>query len=136
MSSDVKEQVALEAGAEHVIRYDQDVNVAEIVREITGGTGVSAVYDGVGRATFDASLASLQRRGCLVVFGGASGPVENLAVERLNSAGSLYLTRPGLGHYTHTPEELRSRTTELFSQIRDGRLVVRIESSLPARGRC
>lgn len=131
VSSDVKEQVARQAGAEHVIRYDGDLDVAEVVREITDGVGVSAVYDGVGRATFDTSLGSLRTRGCLVVFGGASGPVENLAVERLNSAGSLYLTRPSLGHYTRTSEELRSRTDNLFSWLRDGALEVRIGARYP-----
>lgn len=125
VSSEVKEEVALEAGADQVIRYDGDVDIAQVVRDVTEGVGVSAVYDGVGRATFDASVASLRIRGCLVVFGGASGPVENLAVERLN-AGSLYLTRPTLGHYTRTSEELRARTRDLFSWLRDGRLAVRI----------
>jgi NADPH2:quinone reductase len=89
------------------------------------------VYDGVGRTTFDASLASLRPRGYLVVFGGASGTVENLDVERLNTAGSVFLTRPTLGYYTRTREELRGRTDELFGWLGDGRLVVRISGRYP-----
>ena len=74
---------------------------------LTGGAGVDVVYDGVGKATFDASLASLRPRGMMVLFGGASGQVPPFDIQRLNSGGSLFLTRPTLGHYIATREELR-----------------------------
>jgi NADPH:quinone reductase len=131
VSTAEKEKVAREAGADEVIRYDGDVNIATSVRDLTGGEGVAAVYDGVGKTTFDASLASLRPRGYLVVFGGASGPVENLDVERLNSAGSVFLTRPTLGFYTRTREEVRSRADDLFQWLNDGRLVVRVGGRFP-----
>ena len=131
VSTSDKEPIAWEAGADEVIRYDGDADVAAVVRELTGGEGVAAVYDGVGKTTFDASLASLRVRGMLVVFGGASGPVEGLAVERLNSAGSVFLTRPTLGYYTRSREEVRERAGDLFAWLGDGRLNVRIDSRYP-----
>jgi NADPH2:quinone reductase len=131
VSTEEKAAVAREAGADEVIRYGDDVDVAAAVRELTSGEGVAVVYDGVGRSTFEASLASLRVRGYLVVFGGASGPVENLDVERLNAAGSVFLTRPALGHYTRTREELRGRTDELFEWLENGGLVVRIGGRFP-----
>lgn len=130
VSTPEKETVAREAGADEVIRYGGDVDLATVVRELTRGEGVAVVYDGVGRATFDASLASVRMRGYVVVFGGASGPVENLSVERLNAAGSVFLTRPLLSHYTRTREELRARTDDLFGWLREGRLVPLIDRRL------
>jgi NADPH2:quinone reductase len=131
VSTAEKEKVARETGADEVIRYGEDVDFADAVRELTKGEGVGVVYDGVGRTTFDGSLASLRTRGYLIVFGGASGPVENLNVERLNSAGSVFLTRPTLGHYTRTREELHGRTDELFDWLNDGRLSVRVWGRFP-----
>jgi NADPH2:quinone reductase len=123
VSTDAKERLAREAGADEVIRYDTGVDVAAEVRRLTSGAGVAAAYDGVGAATFDASLASLRRRGVLALFGAASGPVEPVDPQRLNSAGSVYLTRPAVAHYVATPAELRQRTDDLFAFIADGLLV-------------
>jgi NADPH:quinone reductase len=135
VSTDEKAALAREAGADVVIRYDQlDDLTAELptlVREATGGVGVAAVYDGVGRDTFEASLASLRRRGVLVLFGGSSGQVPPFDLQRLNAAGSLFVTRPTLKDYVATPEELRERAAELFEAVRDGSLDVRIGATYP-----
>ncbi|MEU4807242.1 quinone oxidoreductase [Actinosynnema sp. NPDC023587] len=129
-STEAKEALARAAGADEVIRYDQ-VEFAPVVRELTGGEGVAAVYDGVGAATFDGSLATLRPRGYLVLFGGASGAVPPVDPQRLNQAGSVYLTRPSLGAYTATREELEWRAGELFAAVADGSLDVRIGGRYP-----
>ncbi|ACQ80624.1 Alcohol dehydrogenase zinc-binding domain protein [Beutenbergia cavernae DSM 12333] len=130
VGSTEKETLARGAGADVVIRYDELDDVATalpaLVREATGGEGVHAVYDGVGVATFDASLASLRRRGTLVLFGASSGPVPPVDPQRLNRAGSVYLTRPTLGDYTTTREELLARARDVFDAVAHGRLDVRI----------
>ncbi|MDQ0826457.1 NADPH2:quinone reductase [Arthrobacter sp. B2I5] len=123
VSTDEKEQLALEAGADHVLRYD---GFAERVRDITGGTGVDVVYDGVGKDTFDGSLAALRVRGMLVLFGAASGPVPPFDPQRLNAGGSLFLTRPTMGHYLRDAVERRWRSNEVFAAAADGSLKVRI----------
>ncbi|MEV0679461.1 quinone oxidoreductase [Actinosynnema sp. NPDC050436] len=125
VSTEAKEALAREAGADEVIRYDR-VEFAPVVRELTGGEGVAAVYDGVGAATFDGSLASVRRRGCVALFGASSGAVPPVDPQRLNQAGSVYLTRPSLGAYTATREELEWRAGELFAAVADGSLTVRI----------
>jgi NADPH2:quinone reductase len=125
-----KEKLAREAGADEVIRYTE-VDFTEETRRLTNGKGVEVVYDGVGRTTFDGSLASLARRGMLVLFGAASGPVPPVDPQRLNAGGSLYLTRPTSGHYTATPEELRWRAGEVFAAIDSGALSVRIGGRYP-----
>jgi NADPH:quinone reductase len=116
------------AGADHVIHYDQ---VEATVNEVTGGLGVAVVYDGVGKDTFDTSLASLRRRGMLVLYGAASGPVPPVDPQRLNSGGSLFLTRPTLGHYVASREELRWRADELFAGVTSGTLSVRVGATYP-----
>lgn len=130
-----KEALAREAGAAEVIRYreldDLTTGLPARVRELTGGEGVAVVYDGVGKDTFDASLASLRRRGMLVLFGGASGQVPPVDPQRLNSGGSLYLTRPTLGDYVATRAELVRRTDDLFARIADGTLHVRVGATFP-----
>jgi len=134
VSTAEKEQLSRDAGAEHVIRYDElddlTAELPEIVREHTGGRGVDVVYDGVGKATFDASLASLRTRGMLVLFGGASGQVPPFDLQRLNSGGSLFVTRPTLGHYTADRTELLWRAADLFAAVEDG-LSVRVGLELP-----
>jgi len=129
-----KEQLSREAGAAEVIRYDllQDLTteLPGIVRDLAGG-GVPVVYDGVGRSTFDASLACLRPRGLMVLFGASSGPVPPFDIQRLNAGGSLYLTRPTLGHYIASTEELRRRADELFAAVAGGTLDVRIGSRFP-----
>ncbi|WP_431918744.1 quinone oxidoreductase family protein [Amycolatopsis tucumanensis] len=125
VSTEEKAALAREAGVDEVIRYDQ-VDFAEEARKLTGGEGVAAVYDGVGKSTFDGSLASLRVRGFLVLFGAASGPVPPVDPQRLNSAGSVYLTRPTSAHYVRTREELEWRTGELFEAVTSGALQVRV----------
>ncbi|MCC2310186.1 quinone oxidoreductase family protein [Cellulomonas chengniuliangii] len=130
-----KEALSREAGATDVIRYteldDLTAELPTLVRDLTGGAGVHTVFDGVGRATFEASLASLRPRGGLALFGAASGPAPPIDPQRLNAAGSLYLTRPTLGHYTATREELLWRAGELFAAIAAGLLDVRIGAAYP-----
>jgi NADPH2:quinone reductase len=123
-----KAHLAANAGAHETIGYE---GLAERVRELTEGRGVAAVYDGVGRSTFDESLASLRPRGTLVLFGAASGPVPPLDPMRLEHDGSLFLTRPGLRHYTGTREELLERATEVLTRVADGLLEVRIGGRYP-----
>ena len=93
------------------------------------------VYDGVGKDTFEASLASLRPRGLMVLYGGASGQVPPFDLQRLNTLGSLFVTRPSLGAYVATPEELRARATELFEWIESGDVQVTHRRALPARAR-
>jgi NADPH2:quinone reductase len=118
-----KADLAREAGAQHVAGYD---DYLDVVREVTGGAGAHVVYDGVGAATFDSSLAALRRRGLLVLYGAASGPVPPLEVTRLQTGGSLFLTRPTLVDHVATREELLGRAGELFGWIADGRMRVRV----------
>jgi len=130
VSTEEKEKLAREAGADEVIRYDRD-DFAAITRELTNGEGVDVVYDGVGKDTVDGSLASLKVRGLLALFGASSGPVPPLDPQRLNSGGSLYLTRPTSVHYTRTREEIDWRSKELFDAILAGELTIRIGGKYP-----
>lgn len=130
-----KERLAREAGANDVIRYreldDLTHDLPAEVRALTGGRGVHAVFDSVGKDTFDASLASLQRRGMLVLFGASSGAVPPLDPQRLNAAGSLFLTRPKLDDHTATRDELTWRAGELFEAVLAGTLDVQIGATFP-----
>lgn len=128
VSTEAKEKAARAAGAAHVIRYDQDP-VAEQVSALTGGAGVDVVYDGVGKSTFDASLASLRTRGLLALFGQSSGAVEAFDPQVLNQRGSLSLTRPSLAHFVATPEELRWRASEIFGAVAAGTLDLALHDS-------
>jgi NADPH:quinone reductase len=122
-SSDEKERVARRAGADEVIAYDR---FAERARELTGGRGLDVVYDGVGQATFEGSLASLRPRGTMVLFGSASGRVPPFDPMRLEELGSLLLTRPSIRHYTADREELLQRAAEVLGWIADGKLEAHI----------
>jgi NADPH2:quinone reductase len=130
VSTAEKERLARGAGADEIIRYTE-TEVADAVRELTGGKGVDVVYDGVGESTFDASLASLRPRGLLALFGASSGPVPPLDPQRLNSAGSVFLTRPSLPHYVLTRQELVWRSGEVFAAITDGSLNIRVGATYP-----
>ena len=130
VSTREKEALARDAGATDVIRYtelaDLTNELPDRVRSLTDGHGVHVVYDGVGKDTFDASLASLRRRGMLVLFGGASGQVPPVNPQRLSLAGSLYLTRPTLGDYIAHRAELTWRARELFEAVAAGTLAVHV----------
>jgi NADPH2:quinone reductase len=130
VSTAEKEELARQAGADEVIRYTEADFSAE-TRRLTDGKGVRVVYDGVGRTTFEGSLASLAPRGLLALFGASSGPVPPFDPQRLNAAGSLYLTRPTTVHYTATPAELRERAGEVFGAMAAGTLSVRIGGRYP-----
>jgi NADPH2:quinone reductase len=123
-----KGDLARRAGADHVTSYAEFRNVTA---DVTGGAGAHVVFDGVGKDTFDDSLAALRRRGTMVLYGGASGQVPPVDPQRLNSGGSLYLTRPTLAHYIADREELAWRAGELFGWIAAGELDVRIGGTYP-----
>ncbi|MCC6612522.1 MAG: quinone oxidoreductase [Anaerolineae bacterium] len=129
-STEEKVAIAREAGADEVIRYsDQDFE-AETMR-LTGGKGVDVVYDSVGKNTFDKSLNVLRKRGYLVLFGQSSGAVAPLDPQTLNAKGSLFLTRPSLGSYLQTREELLYRANAVLGWAASGQLKVRIDRELP-----
>jgi NADPH2:quinone reductase len=127
-STTAKAELAKRAGADHVASYD---DFGAVTREVTGGTGAAAVYDGVGQATFDGSLAALRSRGCMVLYGGSSGPVPRFELQRLAAGGSLFITRPTLGSYIASRAELLSRASDLFGWIGQGKLTVRVGGSYP-----
>jgi len=119
-----------EAGAQHVIRYDETPFEPEVQR-ITGGAGCHVVYDSVGRDTFEASLRSLQPRGLLALYGQSSGPVPPFDLGKLNGLGSLFVTRPSLAHYTRTRSELEERAGAVFAAIGQQRLKIHIGARFP-----
>ena len=123
VSTQEKAELARSQGCEHIVMADDDI--AARVKEITGGRGVAAVYDSVGKDTFTASLDSLRPHGTLVSFGNASGPVEPFSPLELAARGSLYVTRPVLFHFIPTREELLAACKELFAAL-DGGVEVRI----------
>ncbi len=126
-----KEKLAREAGADHVIRYNEITDFAAEVRRLTHGRGVDVAYDSVGQTTFDGSLKSLRPRGMLALFGQSSGPVPPFDLRRLNDLGSLFVTRPSLAHYTQDRAELELRAGEVLEAIAAGRLQVRIGARFP-----
>jgi NADPH2:quinone reductase len=126
-SSDEKAALAREAGAEEVIGYE---GFASRAREIAGGDGVAAVYDGVGRSTFLEGLDALAPTGRMILYGAASGQPDPLPVQRL-TRGSLYVQRPILGTYTRTRQMLQARAGEVLEYVAAGRLKVRIGARYP-----
>jgi NADPH:quinone reductase len=131
-STEEKAALARNAGADHIIFYTRD-DFEQEVKRITAGAGVDVVYDSVGRTTFEKGLNCLRRRGMMVLFGQSSGPVPPLEPSTLNAKGSLYLTRPGLAHYTATREELMWRAGDLFKWISDNSLKIRIDRIFPLK---
>ncbi|MBG6083742.1 quinone oxidoreductase family protein [Zhihengliuella flava] len=127
-STEAKAELAREAGADYVVGYD---DVAATVASVTGGRGVDAVYDGIGQDTFDGSLAALRTRGTLVLFGGASGQVPPVDLQRLNAAGSVFVTRPKLADHLLDAEERAWRAREIFGLVASGDLTVRIGATFP-----
>ncbi|MBV8862120.1 MAG: quinone oxidoreductase [Mycobacterium sp.] len=133
VSTPAKAELSRQAGATDVLDYpgDDPAEFGQRIRDLTTGAGVAAVYDGVGASTFDASLASLAVRGTLALFGASSGPVPPFDPQRLNAAGSVYLTRPSLVHFTRTGEEFAWRSTELFDAIAAGSISVTVSRRYP-----
>jgi NADPH2:quinone reductase len=132
VSTRAKAELSRQAGAIEVLDYPEDpAEFGARIRELTGGRGVAAVYDGVGASTFDASLASLALRGTLALFGASSGPVPSFDPQRLNSAGSLFLTRPTLAHYTRTADEFSWRAGELLDAIATETITVTVSERYP-----
>ncbi len=129
-STEEKARLAREAGADETVIYTREDFVAA-ARRATGGEGVDVVYDGVGRDTFAGSLDALRPRGYLALFGQASGPVPPFDPQILNAKGALFLTRPSLGYYTRTREELLARARDLFGWLGDGTLRLRIGQTYP-----
>lgn len=125
-----KAEVATEAGCDHVIDYSKE-NVAERVREITGGDGVPVVYDGVGATTWEGSLDSLRRRGLLISFGNASGPVKDVNIGVLAAKGSLFVTRPTLFDYTATAQDLEAAAADYLAVLASGDVKVNITGRYP-----
>jgi NADPH2:quinone reductase len=125
-----KAALVREAGADIVVRYDE-ADFAAAARDATGGRGVDVVYDGVGRSTFDGSLASLRPRGLLALFGQASGPVPPFDLQRLNAGGSLLVTRPSLAHFVATRDELKMRAGAVLGAVAAGALQIRIGARFP-----
>lgn len=130
VSTEEKAARARAAGAHEVILYTQADFEAEVKR-LTGGQGVSVVYDSVGKDTFERSLNCLRRRGMLVLFGQASGPVPPLDPQILSRGGSLFLTRPTLFDYTATREELLERAADVLGAIQRGELALTIGATFP-----
>ncbi|HEV7704996.1 MAG TPA: quinone oxidoreductase [Gemmatimonadaceae bacterium] len=129
-STEEKAALAREAGADEIVLYTKD-DFQEAARRITGGEGVSVVYDSVGKTTFLKSLDSLRPRGYMVLFGGSSGPAPTIDPMILNPKGSLFLTRPTLGNYVSSRDELMRRASDIFEWVSKGELTVRAEHDYP-----
>ncbi|MDO0976910.1 quinone oxidoreductase family protein [Mycolicibacterium frederiksbergense] len=130
-STPEKAELSRQAGAVEVLEYPEDAEeFGATVKRLSNG-GVAAVYDGVGASTFEASLASLAVRGTLALFGAASGPVPAFDPQRLNAAGSVFLTRPSLGAYTRTADEFAWRAGEVINAIADGSITITVSERYP-----
>jgi NADPH2:quinone reductase len=130
VSTAQKADLARGAGADHTILYTEQDFVSEVKR-LTKDRGVDVVYDGVGASTFEGSLDCLRRRGMMALFGQSSGPVPPVNLSILNTKGSLFVTRPSLGHHMATREELVERATDVLGWVRAGKLRLRIEHVFP-----
>jgi NADPH:quinone reductase len=130
VSTEAKAKLAREAGADEVILYTQQDFEAETKR-LTSGKGVDVVYDSVGKTTFDKGLNILRPRGMMVLYGGSSGAVPPFDPIILTQKGSLFLTRPSLGNYIATREELMARSGAVFGMMASGKLKLRIEHTYP-----
>jgi len=130
VSTDEKAKLAREAGADEIILYTQADFEAETKR-LTDGKGVHVVYDSVGKTTFEKGLNILRPRGMMVLYGGSSGAAPAFDPIILTQKGSLYLTRPSLGNYIATREDLVARSSAIFDMIKSGKLKLRIEHTYP-----
>jgi NADPH2:quinone reductase len=129
-STEEKAELVRSAGAVDVVVRRRD-DLAAAVADRTDGAGVRVVFDSVGRDTFEDSLAALGRRGCLVLFGQSSGAVPPLDLSRLQKAGSVFVTRPGLADYVATRDELLQRADAVMGMVASGDLEVRIHARFP-----
>jgi len=129
VSTEAKAELSRQAGADQVIIYTQR-DFAEEVKRGTNGEGVQVVYDAVGKTTFDQSVRCLARRGYMVLYGQASGPVPPMD-PRILGNGSLFLSRPGLGDYTATRKELEQRSGDVLKWVKSGELKLRVEHVFP-----
>ncbi|MDI1428225.1 quinone oxidoreductase family protein [Polyangium sorediatum] len=125
VSTEAKAEIARAHGCDHIVHYGRE-DVARRVRDLTGGAGVSVVYDSVGKDTFTSSLDSLKRRGLLVCVGTSSGPVPPLDVAKLAVKGSVFVTRPALADYIADPAEKAELAGELFGHVAAGRIRIEI----------
>jgi len=125
VSTEAKEHAARAAGADHVIRYKTD-DVAAHVREITDGQGVPVTFDGIGMATWDVSLKATARRGLIVSYGNAGGPVTGVNLGILAQHGSQFVTRPTLFDYYHLPGERAAGAARVFEMIESGAVAVTV----------
>lgn len=130
VGNDEKAELVRQHGADHVVVYSREDFVAR-VKEITNGVGVPVVYDSVGKATFEGSLSCLRPLGMMVTFGNASGPVPPVAPAVLTQHGSLFLTRPSVGHYVAARADLEAAAEDLFRELEDGRIRVRVGGRWP-----
>lgn len=130
VSTDEKAAIARESGAHEVIKYSEQDFEAEVKR-LTDGAGVDVVYDSVGKTTFEKGLNCLRPRGTMVLFGQSSGAVTPIDPQVLNTKGSLSLTRPSLGHYLLSREEVLWRAGDVLNSVRDGSLSVRVHATFP-----
>ena len=130
VSTDEKAKLAREAGADEIIFYTKSDFEAE-TKQLTGGKGVDVVYDSVGKTTFEKGLNILRPRGMMVLYGGSSGAAPAIDPIILTQKGSLYLTRPSLGNYVATREDLVARSSAVFGMITSGKLKLRIEYTYP-----
>jgi NADPH:quinone reductase len=130
VSTELKASIAREHGVDEAILYTEKA-FDEEVKRLTDGKGVDVVYDSVGKTTFDKSLNSLRPRGTLALFGQSSGPVPPFDANILNGKGSLYLTRPSLGHYVQTRDELLWRAGDVLNWVASGKLKLRIDKAYP-----
>lgn len=125
VGTEEKAKLARQHGADHVVLY-KDEDFIETAKQVTSGRGVDVVYDSVGAATFNKSLDCLRPRGMMATFGNASGPVPPLSPLVLTEKGSLFLTRPSLAAYISDPDELKWRSSDVFSWIQSGQLKLNI----------
>jgi NADPH:quinone reductase len=130
VSTEEKAELSRAAGADEVILYTQE-DFAKKVKALVEGSGLNAAYDSVGKATFEQSLTCLRPRGMMVLFGGSSGAVPPFDLIRLSTMGSLFVTRPRLGDYIATREELESRAGDILSAVANGTLKLRCEHTYP-----
>jgi NADPH2:quinone reductase len=130
VGNDAKAEIARECGADRVILYNE-VNFQEEIMRLTDNKGLDVVYDAVAKSTWERSLLSLKERGMLVLYGNASGPAPAIDPLLLNTSGSLFLTRPSLGNYVSTREELEWRASDVFNWVLNGSLKLRTEFDYP-----